>query len=126
MSTLFVDHHVASVLSGETDQGLCGQSCLNSETANQSSPSLSAPPPVFLIAHSPSPQSDGGHVWSRAENGQSGSSCSYCYHCSSSLSLPALEYSHTALLALSLSPIYSVEQYSNVITFFTSSGRDYN
>lgn len=104
MSTLILDHHVASVLSGETDRGLCGQSCLNSGTPNQSSPSLSVSPSVFLIAHSPSPHSDGGHVWSRAENGQSGSSRTHYYHCSSCLSLslflPAL-YS-AAILPFSL------------------------
>lgn len=67
-------HRVAAVLSGETDRGLCGQSCLNSETLDQSSPLSLSPPFVFLIAHSSSLHSDGGHVWSRAENGQSGSS----------------------------------------------------
>lgn len=41
MSTLILDHHVAPVLWGETDGGLCGQSCLNSGTPNQSSPSVS-------------------------------------------------------------------------------------
>lgn len=53
VSTLILDHRVAWVLPGETDRGLCGQSCLNSGTPNQSSPSLSVSPSVFLIAHSP-------------------------------------------------------------------------
>lgn len=106
VSTLILDRRVASVLSGETDRGLCGLSCLNSETPNQSSFSLSLPVShsVFLVAPSPSLHSDGGHVWSRAENGQSGSSHVHYYHRSSSLSLFLyVPRSHITLLILPLS-----------------------
>lgn len=109
-TALIVGPQVASLRSGETDRVHCGQSCLNSGTSNQSSLSVSVSPSVFLIAHSPPPHSDG--VWSRAENGQSGSSRTHYYHCSSylplSLSLRSIDYSHITLLARSLSRNYNV------------------
>lgn len=92
------------------------------------SPSVSlspCPPSVFLIAHSPSRHSDGGHVWSRAENGQSGSSRTHYYHCKASLHW--LLYSHITLLTLSLSPIYrAVQQCRFFFSTVQSSVRDYN
>ena len=131
---------------GETDQDLCGQSCLNSGTPNQSSPSplslslslclslfLSLTLSVYLclslcVSHcslTPSPHRDGGHVWSRAENGQSGCSHSHYYDCSSYLlSLSLLAPYRTAILPRSLHLYLSGTAVG--LLFLTGNIRDYN
>lgn len=85
----YLESPCSSCAFGETDRGLCSQSCLDSESPNQSCATLVLSLSAFPIAHSPSPHSsDGGHVWSRAENGQSGRSLTHhYYHCSSYLSV---------------------------------------
>lgn len=126
LSALILDQRVASVFSGgnrwrplwsELSELWDSQSILSLSL----SPRL--PPLVFLIARSPSPHSDGGHVWSRAENGQSGSSRTLYYHCSSYLS-PLSLYT-TAILSLFFY-LYRAEERGMITLFFslTSSVRD--